>query len=284
MKKVYLFSVCCILLACGVFIGRAILLNKARSGSDVPADITEPGSESQLVENADVAEYTAEKITLAETAAPPPQSETLGHISQDPVSQQTGENLVDFAALQQLSGDIYAWITIDGTSVDYPILQHPADDDYYLTHAFDGSGYAGGSVFTQGTYNTRSFDDPVTVVYGQTTESGVMFGPLQTVYSEATGFAEHSDIRIYLPGEVRHYTVFAAVPYDDRNILENYDFTEKYWYKNFFASIKQIRSIGSNINRDITPEYGDRVMILSTFLRGDSTKRFLVMAVLNDDI
>ena len=387
MKKVYLFVGCCFLLACGIFIGRAISFDRAQSGLDAPDEIITPEKPLETtadaaetttidVENADVTEYTIEKITEAETAAPPetvpgtsapetqPPAETQAPISltdaivtdapapgqdaqqtqpasetaappqpqetsapqpsqggqaqsgqtaettppsqggqpsqgtqqggqtqvQTPAAQtpapqaQAGDNLVDFSALQKVNGDIYAWITIDGTVVDYPILQHPTDDEYYLTHAFDGSDYIGGAVFTQGTYNTKSFDDPVTVVYAHTMKSGILFGSLQPTYSDAQGFKDHSDIKIYLPGEVRHYTVFAAVPYDNRHILWNYDFSTEYWYKNFFAGISQIRSIGSNFNRDIMVEPGDHVVILSTCLRGDSTNRFLVMAVLNEDI
>ena len=45
---------------------------------------------------------------------------------------------VDFTALQKRNPDVYAWITIPGTQIDYPILQSQQDDTYYLTHTIDG--------------------------------------------------------------------------------------------------------------------------------------------------
>ena len=40
------------------------------------------------------------------------------------------ENTVDFEELQEMNEDIYAWIEIPGTLVDYPVVQHPTDDAY----------------------------------------------------------------------------------------------------------------------------------------------------------
>ena len=40
---------------------------------------------------------------------------------------------IDFDALQKRNPDAYAWITVPGTPIDYPILQDPDDNSYYLT-------------------------------------------------------------------------------------------------------------------------------------------------------
>lgn len=231
---------------------------------------TEPGGElepPEVLETEPVPQETEPPETVpVETRPPRPPEPTL-----------------DFVSIQKVNPEIHAWIEIEGTKVDYPILQSPTDDSKYLTTAHDGSYYVGGSIFTQASYNGKDFNDPVTVIYGHTMRSGTLFGQLQPVYSSASGFAEHSEIIIYLPEEVRRYTVFAAVPYENWHILHTYDFSVKYWYKNFFDSIGKIRSIGANFNREIMPEYGDRVIILSTCLNEDSTKRFLVMAIYQAD-
>ena len=39
---------------------------------------------------------------------------------------------VKFEELQAVNPDIYAWITVPGTVIDYPILQHASDNTYYL--------------------------------------------------------------------------------------------------------------------------------------------------------
>ena len=194
------------------------------------------------------------------------------------------EELLDFDVLHKVNKDIYAWLEIDGTIMDDPILQNAKDDTKYLNTSYDKKKSTAGAIYTEATYNSRDFNDPVTLIYGHKTIKGHMFGALQPTYSDAKSFAEHSDIKIYLPGEVRHYTVFAAVPYDNTHILYTYDFTNKYWYRNFFKGVKGIRAIGANFNEEAFPEPGDRVIILSACLEGDKNRRYLVMAVLREDL
>jgi len=194
----------------------------------------------------------------------------------------SGETTFDFEALREINPDIHAWLEIPGSRVDYPVLQSPDDDLIYLNTAFDGSSYIGGSVFTQASYNGTDFNDPVTLLYGNTMQDGTMFGELQTLYSGTSG--ENRSIVVYLPDEVRNYTVFAAVPYDNTHILYTYDFTSKYWYGNFFSNVKKIRKIGAFFDEESAPEFGDHVIILSTSLADGTDGRFLVMAVLHDDV
>ena len=59
-------------------------------------------------------------------------------------------NPVNFKKLQSQNDEIYAWIQVDGTEVNYPIVQSTVDDEFYLTHsAYDKSWLAGGAVFTR---------------------------------------------------------------------------------------------------------------------------------------
>ena len=191
---------------------------------------------------------------------------------------------LNFDKLWSVNPEIHAWIDIEGTKIDYPVLQSKDNDRKYLNTAYDDSPYIGGAIFTQATYNNTDFNDPVTLIYGHTMRSGTMFGQLQRSYSSAEAFAKNSDIVIYLPGEVRHYTVFAAVPYDAMHILHTYDFSNTYWYNRFFDDVARIREIGANFNREAFPEAGDRVIILSVCLNEDTARRYLVMAVFEEDL
>lgn len=240
-----------------------------------------PESEEVIVpETEEVIRVNAVVTGEAETA----ESEQLPEPKPEPEMERVPQVSLDFESMWKANPDICAWIEIEGTKVDYPILQSPTDDEKYLTTAVDGSYYIGGSIFTQATYNSRDFNDPVTLIYGHTMKSGTLFGQLQTTYSSTDGFAEHSEIKLYLPDEVWTYTVFAAVPYSNIHIPATYDFSKKYWFNNFFDGISGIRELGAQFNRDIIPEYGDRVIILSTCMNEDSTRRYLVMAIYQDDI
>jgi len=178
------------------------------------------------------------------------------------------------------NGDVYAWISIPGTNIDYPVLQSPTNDSYYLRRDVNGEYSSSGSIMSEHTYNKTDFEDPVTILYGHCMKSGAMFGNLQTYYSSENGLDNYKTIEIYLPNKKLMYEVFAAVPYDMRHILYNYDFTNFRIFSSFFKSIVSIRSFGANVNADKKPKSGDKVLILSTCLKGDSTGRYLVMAKL----
>jgi len=57
---------------------------------------------------------------------------------------------VDITAMQENENpDIYAWITVPGTQIDYPVLQHPEQLDYYLDHNTDHSSGYPGCIYSQ---------------------------------------------------------------------------------------------------------------------------------------
>ena len=187
----------------------------------------------------------------------------------------------DFEGLRKINEDIYAWLYIPGTEISYPILQSPDDDAYYLQRNMYGRSDAAGAIYTEAAYSGKEFTDPVTVVYGQNTADGEMFGALQRAYSSREALEEHSEIVVYLPDRELRYTVFAAVPFDNRHILYNYDFTDQRTFRLFFKEILSVRSLEASFAEDASVQEGDTILILSTHLKSDSSKRFLVCAKLS---
>ena len=247
--------------------------------TEIPAAVTEEPMNTEAEETE--AETETEEIT--EAPIDPPKEETQKQQS-SVLPAHSRSALMDFSYLQKVNPEIYAYLDIAGTTVSYPILQSAADDQKYLTTAYDGSYYVGGSIFTEHTYNGKDFSDPVTMVYGHYMKSGKLFGSLQSIYSDKTSFDEHSEITVYIPGDVKYYRVFAAVPFETFHILATYDFSNRYWYQQFFRRISEIEAPGANFDPDITPEPEDHILILSTCENGDSSGRFLVIAILEDDL
>lgn len=224
--------------------------------------------------------------------AAPKADETVGETAAQPCSDtETAENSleevepyqspVDFQSLIETNPDIYAWLDIPGTDISYPLLQHTGNDTFYLTHDAEGADDKKGALFTEETYNSRTFTDPVTVVYGHWTKSGLMFGKLQESYTGSENLSEHNEIVIYLPDRELHFKAFAAVPYDNRHILYNYDFTDKRTFRLFFEDILSVRAIEASFSDDAMVQSDEQVLILSTCLIGDWSKRFLVCAKLS---
>jgi sortase B len=231
----------------------------------------------------------SEQVALT-TATPAPTTplaaETTGQAQeQTPEPEETEEPYVcpiDFDSLRSVNSDIYGWLEIDNTNISYPIVQSPDDDTYYLDHNTDGSYSANGSIFSEHDYNGTDFSDPVTVLYGHHMSSGAMFGNLQQYYSDGTFFEENPIIRIYTEDELLEYGVFAAVPYNNDHLLYHNDFTNDDTFEYFFQSVFNIRSLEAQFRQEYMPQAGDKVLILSTCLAGDNSRRFLVMATLLD--
>lgn len=186
---------------------------------------------------------------------------------------------IDFESLQKENPDIYAWITIPGTEVDYPILQR-YDDTYYLNHTVDGREGLPGSIYTEA-LNFRDFTDPNTVIYGHNMRDGSMFGGLKQ-YVDPAYLEEHREILVYTPEKKLTYQVFAAVTYDNRHILKSFDFSRTESYREFLDSLKEVRNMKSYVDPEVAVGTEDRILTLST-CNGNEQERFLVEAVLVDE-
>ena len=89
---------------------------------------------------------------------------------------------------------------------------------------------------------------------------------------------------MYLPDREMHYTVFAAVPFDNRHILYNYDFMNQRTFRLFFNEILSVRTLDAVFAEDAAVLADDRVLILSTCLSANQNERFLVCGKLSETI
>ena len=212
--------------------------------------------------------------------------DVIVHASQQPSAQmpELKEDPVNWEELHAITQDIYAFIELPQAKISYPVVQRAGDDSYYLRRDVYGKYSIAGSIFTEGTYNGTDFNDPVTLVYGHDMASdGSMFGSLQRYAQQATIDASCT-FTIYQPGRQLNYQIFAAIPHDKSHVLYYNDFTKEQEYTRFFEKVLQSRSLYANVNADFAPDFGDRVVILSTCLIGDNTQRYLVMGKLVEEI
>ena len=186
----------------------------------------------------------------------------------------------DFEYLQSVNDDIYAWLHIEGMYVDFPVCQSPNDDTFYLSYNSDGDYSAAGAIFSEHEFNSKDFDDPVTILYGHHMGSRVMFGDLQEDISEESFWDTDPVITIYMPNRELRYQVFAAVPYSDEHILYYHDFSDPDVYESFFDDVFSTYSDAARFHEEYAPEYGDKVLMLATCLMGNHSRRFIVMGKL----
>jgi len=190
---------------------------------------------------------------------------------------------VDFAALQEeTNADIYAWISIPDTQIDYPILQHPTDDTYYLNYNLDGSKGYPGCIYTE-KENARDFSDFNTVIYGHNMKNGTMFHDLHN-YADESFLSDHPYVYIYTPDRVLRYRIFAAYNYDDRHLLYSFDYATEEGRNGYLSEIFNIRSMSAVRDDQVEVTSEDSLITLSTCIGSQAEKRYLVQAVLVNDI
>ena len=90
--------------------------------------------------------------------------------------------------LKAISEDCVAWISLDDTSIDYPVMQGK-DNTEYLNKSPDGSFSTSGSVFLD-SRNKKDFSDEYNILYGHHMANGYMFGALDK-YKEKSYFDSH---------------------------------------------------------------------------------------------
>lgn len=185
---------------------------------------------------------------------------------------------IDFKTLQQQNPDVYAWIQIPNTAVDYPILQSAVDNAYYLNHTIDGKEKKEGAIFTEN-FNTKTFEDPNTVIYGHDMKNGSMFQSIHQ-YMDRSFFDANRDITIYMPDRILHYKIFAAYLTDNKHLMMSYNFWDEETYQQYLDGIFSMRDMNAFIDTSMEVTSEDKIITLSTCYAGISTQRYLVQAVL----
>lgn len=189
-----------------------------------------------------------------------------------------GKNL-DWNALHEENQDIYAWIYVPDTTVDYPVLQHPTDNSYYLNYNIDGTKGYPGCIYTED-YNTKTFSDIHTVLYGHNLKDKTMFSTLHNFEDEELFYKDHY-IFIYTEDYVFVYQIFAAYEFGSIHLLANYDLTNEYVYEDYLKSIFSANGRVANIRQDIEVGTEDKIVTLSTCTSDhNASLRFLVTGVL----
>lgn len=192
------------------------------------------------------------------------------------------ENPIDWNKLKGENPDIYAWITVDGTKIDYPIVQSHTDDSFYLRRDYLGNYSVSGCIFTQ-SMNALTFTDPNTLVYGHYMYDGTFFGGLHN-FRNPEFFNENRHITVCIEGHVLTYEIFAAYEYDNRHILLSFDFSDREVFEQYLSDCKNPQTLSRNVKEDVELNGDSRIITLSTCLQNsDLSKRYLVQGVLIKD-
>ena len=198
-------------------------------------------------------------------------------------SAQTSEQERNYQPLIQENSHLAAWLMMEDTEVDYPVLYTPEEPEYYLRRAFDGSYALSGSLFI----GANSFPDGSNIIiYGHNMKDDSMFGSLDS-YADEDYAREHQKIiydLIQPDGSYERLTfeVMAAFysriySVDEKNVFRYYYSTDLSDSDAFQYYIEEAMS-ASLYDLGVTAEYGDRLLTLSTCSYHTEDGRFVVVA------
>ena len=143
------------------------------------------------------------------------------------IKEETQKRSIDWEYLKSINKDIIAWIEIENTKIDYPILKDK--DVYYLKHTFDKKYNSNGSIFTTNSY---PFEDKETIVYGHNMKNGSMFSDLGK-YLNKDFLNSHFNFKIYTPTcnyEARIFSVYSIGVETESNNIKFLNFEDRIEY------------------------------------------------------
>lgn len=184
------------------------------------------------------------------------------------------EQRVDFEALKAINPDIFGWILIEGTPIDYPLLQGE-DNSYYLTHTYDRKEARCGSIFLECT-NTEGMTDQHNILYGHNMRDDSMFGSLSE-YNDQEYAEQHKEIKIYLEDRVQTYQIFSVYRAETSGKV----YTVQFGGKEGFQKMLDEMTESSVVELLPNPGAEDRILTLSTCTgSGNYERRLVINAVL----
>lgn len=125
-----------------------------------------------------------------------------------PSAEDEQDSTEKFAALKEINSDVCAWITLDGTQIDYPVL-HGKDNYAYVNTDVYGNYALAGSIFLDAA-NDQNFKDAYSLLYGHHMSNRKMFGDLDN-YKEQDFFESNTTGTLILPDRVYALHIFAVV-------------------------------------------------------------------------
>lgn len=194
-------------------------------------------------------------------------------------AEEADDHDINWKKLNKDNPDIYSWIYIPNTKVDYPVVQASKDsgDDFYLNHNIHKEYEFAGSIYSE-KHNAKNYSDPVTILYGHNMNNGSMFKTLHK-FEDPSFFKKNKFIYIYMPNQKLTFKIYAAYVYDDRHILNSFDFSNHKILKKYQKYTLNPESLTKN-TRKVSLNKNSKILTLSTCTNGAENTRYLVQGVL----
>lgn len=183
-----------------------------------------------------------------------------------------------YAALKSRNPDFFGWLSIEGTTLDYPVMYTPADAEKYLHKGFDEKDSKSGVPFLDAACREGCGNY---LIYGHNMKNGSMFAPLLS-YADSAYWEEHRTISFDTLEGDGEYEVVAAFysqiyPQDAIGVFRFYRYTDVSNPAVFLKYMEQVQA-AALYDTNVTAKPGDRLLTLSTCSYHKKDGRFVVVA------
>lgn len=181
----------------------------------------------------------------------------------------TEDDNLPFESLKNLNADVIGWLTIDGTNIDYPIVQ--GEDNFkYLNTDATGEFALSGGIFLD--YKNHSdFSDLNNIIYGHHMRSGKMFGDLEK-FREQTYFDTHESGKIYYEDQWHEIEFIAfLIVYADDSVLYDTGISDE----KRTEYLSYIQEKAKYIRKDEL-DGGENYVLLSTCISDGTSRRYVL--------
>lgn len=195
------------------------------------------------------------------------------------VTEEKSEKMLKLEELQKENNEIIGWLEIEGTNINYPVLQG-TDNEFYMKNNYKKEKSKNGSIFLDKSYN---WDIPSSnlLLYGHNNKNGTMFQDLLK-YKNEDFYKEHTKIKFTTNTEDSIYEImsvfYSRVYYkSEQNVFRYYYFVNannEQEYNDFVNNAKK----SSIYDTGVTANYGDQLLTLSTCEYSQEDGRFVVVS------
>lgn len=188
----------------------------------------------------------------------------------------------NFKRIKDQYSNTYAWVYVDYTKIDYPIMK-AADNEYYLDKNYKGDYSKEGSIFADCGLSDTYAQNANGVFYGHCMKNGLMFRTLKTFLESANKntLAKTMNIEIYTNEGLYIYSVFSGYR-DDGSIFIQNDFQDATEYEAWLGTIASMNTL------NVRPSYdsSSKICTLVTCSNNSNNKneRYVLHGILKNFI
>ena len=183
---------------------------------------------------------------------------------------------IDFVGLKEINEDCVAWIYIEDTAINYPVVQG-SDNSYYLKHLIDGKWNSAGCIFLDSRVDS-DISDRHSIIYGHHMKDGTMFSGLAK-YKKQTYYEEHPEGLLITPERTYRIEFFAGyvASVEDPSWMIGFESDE-----DFEMWLKEAKK-RSWFTSSLFPAVTDKILTLSTCSYEFDNARYVLHGIISEE-